>query len=499
MVLRGDDFSRHGRRSREAEHLYGLGAHATCPPSAVVYRLALQLVRMFAKGHLSVLTWDSLWLNRDRLIGTTFAPSGALRWLDIEWSSALELRCGHAVWGLRPPDDYITSPVDPGEYPRLTAAAGKWKHGLRAFLRRSLARRMATMRPRDYGGLENGPTENIHVRRYQFSLMHRECSPSLLSEGQWTQNLLYVLNLSPERSCPRCGGDLESLLHRLWHCPCNAERRLHLQKQLGRSADVLDILPTYFAHTGAVPANFSALDRQGTCHVLDYLWWAAADGTYHLAHAYRGKAPPTTFEPTAEKVHRSFRYIIGAMPPMRRTRADKAARRAEHPLDEPIVDLTDGVNIYTDGSHTPASGADDAKSGWGFVTFLAVGEWHTYNGVTIIDSHHVDWQGARIHSNNTAELSGIYHALQYVLDCVPRGSKVQLVFDSRYAAYTTLQLWAAKSNTMLVKRCIRLAEAVGRQYNVSWRWVRGHSQNTWNERADEAAKRGADGHVRMWS
>jgi len=184
---------------------------------------------------------------------------------------------------------------------------------------------------------------------------------------------------------------------------------------------------------------------------------------------------------------------------MRRTRADKAARRAEHPLDEPIVDLTDGVNVYTDGSHTPASGADDAKSGWGFVTFLAVGEWHTYHGVTIIDSHHVDWQGARIHSNNTAELSGIYHALQYVLDCVPRGSKVQLVFDSRYAAYTTLQLWAAKSNTMLVKRCIRLAEAVGRQYNVSWRWVRGHSQNTWNERADEAAKRGADGHVRMWS
>ena len=54
---------------------------------------------------------------------------------------------------------------------------------------------------------------------------------------------------------------------------------------------------------------------------------------------------------------------------MPRSREDRRnfAAGAEVMPDEPIIDLIDGLNIYTDGSYTAATDTDFAKSVWGFV------------------------------------------------------------------------------------------------------------------------------------
>ena len=75
---------------------------------------------------------------------------------------------------------------------------------------------------------------------------------------------------------------------------------------------------------------------------------------------------------------------------------------------------------------------------------------------------------------------------------------MQIVFDSRYAAFTSLQLWRARSNIALVQRCASVVDRVDREYRMSWKWVRGHSRNQWNELADCNAKQGADGQVATW-
>jgi len=82
--------------------------------------------------------------------------------------------------------------------------------------------------------------------------------------------------------------------------------------------------------------------------------------------------------------------------------------------------------IYTDGSahgHLDGDGATKSTpAGWGFVVIQGPTglnhdngeEYHLDYGRVITDAGHPLYIGAEIGSNNTAELSAIYHALEWI-------------------------------------------------------------------------------------
>ena len=157
-----------------------------------------------------------------------------------------------------------------------------------------------------------------------------------------------------------------------------------------------------------------------------------------------------------------------------------------------------GWNVYTDGSFTAASDDSEPTSGWGIVVISPSEVVADYYGATCLDAASVDWIGARRHSNNVGELCAVFKALQYILDCVPVGSDVHLVYDSKYAANCAQRLWRAQSNLRLITSCADMVDRVDTLYALSWSWVRGHSRNQWNERADANAKLGSSGASATW-
>ena len=302
--------------------------------------------------------------------------------------------------------------------------------------------------------------------------------------------------------CKRCHnifGEIEYLKHRLWDCPCNQSRLRSLQRQLGIAQDVRTILPTCFLRCGAVPADFVLLNATQICAVLDYMWWAAADATQFMALAYRGKPPPDTFAPPDEYIPLSLTRIFHGMPPI--ARIARRTREPSAPLAElnDVAPLSDGWCIFTDGSYTPADAQNIALSGWGIVVIPPGGGPHlTFFGPCCVDSNSPHWLGGRYHSNNVAELCGIHFACRFLREQIPFGAKVLVAFDSLYAARTSLQRWRARSNTRLVANCISSVDHTIRNYHASWAWVKGHSNNHWNDLADAAAKLGASGQSQFW-
>jgi ribonuclease HI len=83
--------------------------------------------------------------------------------------------------------------------------------------------------------------------------------------------------------------------------------------------------------------------------------------------------------------------------------------------------------------------------------------------------------------------------LTYVLDHPELGIDVVLTSDSEYivkGASTWLRVWKMKkwkTTTGLVKNqpvWAAIDELISK-LNIEWRWVRGHTGDKWNERADE--------------
>lgn len=91
------------------------------------------------------------------------------------------------------------------------------------------------------------------------------------------------------------------------------------------------------------------------------------------------------------------------------------------------------------------------------------------------------------------ELGAVIGALAYMLDHPELGKDVTVVSDSEYVvkgASIWLNGWKLKnwkSTTGPVKNKI-LWEAIDelkKHLNITWTWVKGHTGNKWNERADK--------------
>ena len=106
--------------------------------------------------------------------------------------------------------------------------------------------------------------------------------------------------------------------------------------------------------------------------------------------------------------------------------------------------------------------------------------------------------GAQTHTNNTAELSALLHALQWALGSdFPRNEHDPLLlrYDSEYAANIMTGRWRPRANKALAGRLrSKWREASAKLNGQLWcTHVRGHSNHRWNDTADRLAKIGRDG------
>lgn len=152
------------------------------------------------------------------------------------------------------------------------------------------------------------------------------------------------------------------------------------------------------------------------------------------------------------------------------------------------------IEVYCDGS---AKG-NPGPGGWGFIAVLL-----DETGKALVEAERYG-QAATITTNNRTELSGAIAALNFVSEQQRSGAwptcAVTVVSDSQYLVkgYTEwLPAWEARGWRTSVGKAPdnrdkwdRL-KAATEGLSVSWRWVKGHSGNKWNDRADELATKAA--------
>src|SRR6266851_9497708 len=107
-------------------------------------------------------------------------------------------------------------------------------------------------------------------------------------------------------------------------------------------------------------------------------------------------------------------------------------------------------------------------------------------GVVLLgnDGSRVEFSGAAASTtNNRMEITGAIEALRRL----PGGVGVTIRTDSQYLVKTMTLGWKRRENLDLWK----ILDAEVAQRRVRWEWVRGHSGNTFNERADKLARKAA--------
>lgn len=138
------------------------------------------------------------------------------------------------------------------------------------------------------------------------------------------------------------------------------------------------------------------------------------------------------------------------------------------------------VTLHTDG----ACSGNPGPGGWGAVLRYGDHERELYGGESET-------------TNNRMELMAAIRGLE----SLTRPSRVALYTDSTYVRsgiLSWLANWKANGWRTSAKKPVknvdlwqRLDEA-RRTHDVEWHWVKGHSGDPGNERADELARRGAE-------
>ena len=177
------------------------------------------------------------------------------------------------------------------------------------------------------------------------------------------------------------------------------------------------------------------------------------------------------------------------------------------------------VIIYTDGSCKGNSNVAQRQppAGWGWVAITNGNGLDDEEGEVIAEqcgpviisstekTEEDHYLGAKVRSNNTAELSAIGFALKFILDqhkspasstsSSSSSTKKHYVirYDSEYACKSILGEFNGEKNTEIIRFIRAKLRAVQLLPDVSLGWskVKGHSNNKWNDRADELAAMGA--------
>ena len=219
---------RYGRRARVAEHLFGPGVHRTFPPAACIYTFCLQFTRMVSMGRLDVFRFANLWTHRAQCPGCVHGMVEGCHAIAVDGCAPCELSVGGAPFNFSPVESHYSVPFEVGEFKHATSERARRRSNLRSFLRLAVSRFMALVRPRGYGSLTGGRSDDPMWRHALYSVMHRLSVPSLLCAGQWSKTGLFVARLTEDGICPRCKEAPENLMHRLWYCRANEQYRVQL-------------------------------------------------------------------------------------------------------------------------------------------------------------------------------------------------------------------------------------------------------------------------------
>ncbi len=142
--------------------------------------------------------------------------------------------------------------------------------------------------------------------------------------------------------------------------------------------------------------------------------------------------------------------------------------------------MTETVVIYTDG----ACKGNPGPGGWG--AWLRWGE------------HEKElFGGEPLTTNNRMELTAVIEALS----ALKRNTPVAVYTDSEYVKNgitTWIHGWKSRGWRTADKKPVKNVElwqkldALAAQHRVEWHWVRGHTGDPGNERADALANRGVE-------
>jgi ribonuclease HI len=138
------------------------------------------------------------------------------------------------------------------------------------------------------------------------------------------------------------------------------------------------------------------------------------------------------------------------------------------------------VVVYTDG----ACKGNPGRGGWGAWLRCGTHERELYGGEALT-------------TNNRMELTAVIEALS----ALKRSCEVTIHTDSEYVRKGITEWihnWKRRGWTTADRKPVKNAElwqrldALAQAHRVHWRWVKGHSGDPGNERADALANRGAD-------
>ena len=484
-------------RSREAMHLVGAGLVRTCPIYGCFASFVRQLWRLLATGGLTHAVWASLYANRSLCIsGLPRFIRGPLHITGISWPSPFKFTCGPRSFHI------VDSYADIGstswaEARRLLATAPfkKKMHELRSFLRYAHARRMATIRPRDYLSLRAGWNEDPTIRTTAYTAWHHPGGRSLLTAGIWTRSMIVTAFGSGSLMCPRCSLAAENREHRLWECRANGPFWNTLLVELratfpGRDvAAWLRTLPLTTRRCGLFPADFHCPARAARA-VVHYL----ADVNHHanecVGAAAAGRALPVATPGAFWEKAAACLQSREHCPARRSTRADIHQRSIASAPGAAVNKSTFSI----DGSYDSAANS----AGWGVILLRPSGELRFCCG-PLVPGTGAEFFHVRRCSNNTAELCAISAAAAWCHQLLPGPDSTDFLYDSIWAMRTATGAWRPRRNADEVDTARRALERL-RDAGVSMQahHVRAHRGHFLNELADCAAKMGSQG-SRLWN
>ena len=112
-----------------------------------------------------------------------------------------------------------------------------------------------------------------------------------------------------------------------------------------------------------------------------------------------------------------------------------------------------GWAIYTDGGTRAADG--EILAGWSVISRSPRGHIFVLFGPVITNEAHLAFSGARIHSNNTAEMTAMIEALSFLgrRGPVTPDEQSRIYFDSMHAAGICLGTIQARTHVQLALAC----------------------------------------------
>jgi ribonuclease HI len=142
--------------------------------------------------------------------------------------------------------------------------------------------------------------------------------------------------------------------------------------------------------------------------------------------------------------------------------------------------MTAPIVIYTDG----ACKGNPGPGGWGAVLQHRGREREIFGGEVAT-------------TNNRMELTAVIRALESLKRKLP----VEIYTDSQYVKNgieTWIRMWKKNGWKTADRKPVKNAdlwlelEALAREHDITWHWVRGHADTEGNTRADALANRGVD-------